>query len=146
MQYTQYFSSVIHLSVFPSGFPPDEELLIERSIYKGVMYPGEDKHTVEYKGQTTRLEYSVRVRCDENYYGHKCNKVCRPRDDYFGHYLCDQLGNRECMEGWTNLTSSCKTGEEGAEPARSHSTGNKPLVFLHQFSIAAYFYNIVMSV
>lgn len=59
-----------------------------------------------------RLEYTIRVRCDEHYYGPKCNRVCRPRDDYFGHYVCDQLGNRECMEGWTNLTTSCKTGRK----------------------------------
>lgn len=106
--------------------PPDEELLIERSIYKGVMNPGEDKQTVEYKSLTARLEYAVRVRCDEHYYGHKCNKVCRPRDDYFGHYVCDQLGNRECMEGWTNLTSSCKTGNERTKPSTS-CTQEKPL-------------------
>lgn len=93
-------------------FPPDEELLIERSIYKGVMNPGEEKETVESKSLTVRLEYTVRVRCDEHYYGNKCNKVCRPRDDYFGHYVCDQFGNTECMEGWTNLASSCKTGKE----------------------------------
>lgn len=91
----------------------DEELLIERSIHKGVINPGEEKQTVEYKSSSTAsLEYTIRVRCDEHYYGSKCNKVCRPRDDYFGHYVCDQVGNRECMEGWTNLTSSCKTGTE----------------------------------
>ncbi|KAA8589329.1 hypothetical protein FQN60_012694 [Etheostoma spectabile] len=48
--------------------------------------PGDEKQTVEYKRLTTSLEYTIRVRCDENYYGSKCNKVCRPRDDYFGHY------------------------------------------------------------
>ncbi|KAG8013459.1 Protein jagged-2, partial [Nibea albiflora] len=87
----------------------DEELLIERSIHKGMINPGEEKQTEEYKSSIARLEYTIRVRCDEHYYGSKCNKVCRPRDDYFGHYVCDQFGNRECMEGWTNLTLSCKS-------------------------------------
>lgn len=92
------------------SFRPDDELLIERSIHKGMINPGEEKQTVEYKSLIASIEYTIRVRCDEHYYGSKCNKVCRPRDDYFGHYVCDQLGNRECMEGWTNLMSSCKTG------------------------------------
>ncbi|XP_028421411.1 protein jagged-2 isoform X2 [Perca flavescens] len=91
----------------------DDELLIERSIHKGMINPGEEKQTVEYKSSTASLEYTIRVRCDENYYGSKCNKVCRPRDDYFGHYVCDQLGNRGCMEGWTGpdcKSAICKQG------------------------------------
>ncbi|XP_078145607.1 protein jagged-2-like [Centroberyx gerrardi] len=79
----------------------DEELLIERNIRKGMINPGEEKQSGLHKGSAASLEYSIRVRCDEHYYGSKCNRVCRPRDDYFGHYLCDQLGNRACMEGWT---------------------------------------------
>uniref|UniRef100_A0A665X7A8 Delta-like protein n=1 Tax=Echeneis naucrates TaxID=173247 RepID=A0A665X7A8_ECHNA len=91
----------------------DDELLIERSIYKGMINPGEEKQTVEYKTLTASLEYTIRVRCDEHYYGSKCNKVCRPRDDYFGHYVCDQFGNRGCMEGWTGpdcKKAICKQG------------------------------------
>ncbi|KAF1374394.1 hypothetical protein PFLUV_G00228650 [Perca fluviatilis] len=91
----------------------DDELLIERSIHKGMINPGEEKQPVEYKSSTASLEYTIRVRCDENYYGSKCNKVCRPRDDYFGHYVCDQLGNRGCMEGWTGpdcKSAICKQG------------------------------------
>lgn len=65
---------------------------------------------MKQQGAGARLAYAVRVRCDQHYYGAKCNKVCRPRDDYFGHYACDPLGNRECLEGWTNLTDSCKAG------------------------------------
>ncbi|XP_024911055.1 protein jagged-2 isoform X2 [Cynoglossus semilaevis] len=84
-----------------SSHSNDEELLIERSIHKGMMNPGEEKQTVEYKSLVARFEYTVRVRCDEHYYGSKCNKVCRPRDDYFGHYVCDQFGNQGCMDGWT---------------------------------------------
>ncbi|KAM4542087.1 protein jagged-2-like isoform 1-T1 [Odontesthes bonariensis] len=102
----------------------DDELLIERSIYKGMMNPGEEKQTVEYKSLIASIEYTIRVRCDEHYYGSKCNKVCRPRDDYFGHYVCDQSGNRECMEGWTG--PDCKTAicKQGCSP--SHGTCNIP--------------------
>lgn len=72
------------------------------------MNPGEERRIIPYKGQTASIQYSVRVRCDRYYYGNKCNKQCRPRDDYFGHYTCDHFGNMQCMEGWTG--SDCKKG------------------------------------
>lgn len=84
----------------------DEELLIERSIHKGMVSPGEDRQTVEFKSVSVSMEYTLRVRCDDHYYGPKCNRVCRPRDDYFGHYTCDQSGKPECREGWTG--DACK--------------------------------------
>lgn len=65
---------------------------------------------VEYKTLIASIGYTIRVRCDENYYGTKCNKVCRPRNDYFGHYVCDQTGNQECMEGWTG--PDCNKGRK----------------------------------
>nr|XP_057947306.1 protein jagged-2-like isoform X3 [Doryrhamphus excisus] len=91
----------------------DDELLIERSVHKGMINPGEERQMLEFQSSGASMEYSVRVRCDEHYYGSKCNKVCRPRDDYFGHYVCDQLGNPGCMEGWTGpdcRTAICKPG------------------------------------
>lgn len=72
--------------------------------------PGEEKQVVEYKTLIASIGYTIRVRCDENYYGTKCNKVCRPRNDYFGHYVCDQTGNQECMEGWTG--PDCNKGRK----------------------------------
>ncbi|XP_056282449.1 protein jagged-2-like isoform X2 [Pseudoliparis swirei] len=91
----------------------DDSLLIERSVFKGMMNPGEEKQPVEFRSAAASLAYAVRVRCDDYYYGVKCNKVCRPRDDYFGHYVCDQMGNRGCIEGWAGpdcKTALCKQG------------------------------------
>ncbi|KAF3847663.1 hypothetical protein F7725_020691 [Dissostichus mawsoni] len=57
----------------------------------------------EYRhhGQPLSLDYRLRFRCDSNYYGPFCNKFCRARDDFFGHFNCDPSGNKVCMEGWT---------------------------------------------
>lgn len=88
----------------------DDELLIERSIYKGKINPGEGKQSVEHKSFIATIKYTMRVRCDEHYYGMRCNNVCRPRDDYFGHYVCDHFGKRHCIEGWEG--EDCKTGEQ----------------------------------
>ncbi|XP_076318763.1 uncharacterized protein LOC143229831 [Tachypleus tridentatus] len=49
----------------------------------------------------TTMSYSYRVHCDDNYYGEACAKVCRPRDDKFGHYRCSSNGDKVCLPGWT---------------------------------------------
>uniref|UniRef100_A0A672QDE0 Delta-like protein n=1 Tax=Sinocyclocheilus grahami TaxID=75366 RepID=A0A672QDE0_SINGR len=90
-----------------------DDLLIERSVNRGEMNPGEERQLIQHKGRTASIQYSVRVRCDRHYYGNKCNKQCRPRDDYFGHYTCDQSGNQQCMEDWTGQDCKkaiCKQG------------------------------------
>uniref|UniRef100_A0A673H9K1 Delta-like protein n=1 Tax=Sinocyclocheilus rhinocerous TaxID=307959 RepID=A0A673H9K1_9TELE len=90
-----------------------DDLLIERSVNRGEINPGEERQLIQHKGRTASIQYSVRVRCDRHYYGNKCNKQCRPRDDYFGHYTCDQSGNQQCMEGWTGQDCKkaiCKQG------------------------------------
>ncbi|KAK7906747.1 hypothetical protein WMY93_015359 [Mugilogobius chulae] len=85
----------------------DEELLIERGTHTGMINPGDSWQTFTIDGTTARIVYRIRVRCDENYYGNKCNKLCVPRDDYFGHYRCEPSGAQVCLEGW--MGSDCKT-------------------------------------
>ena len=48
----------------------------------------------------TRLEYEYRMMCSAHYYGKDCDTLCRPRDDQFGHYICDNEGNKMCLDGW----------------------------------------------
>ena len=48
----------------------------------------------------TRLEYEYRMMCSAHYYGKDCDTLCRPRDDQFGHYICDKEGNKMCLDGW----------------------------------------------
>nr|XP_023668679.1 protein jagged-2-like isoform X1 [Paramormyrops kingsleyae] len=88
-------------------------LLIEQSIHTGMVNPGDEWQYIRHTGATATLQYRLRVRCDLHYYGNKCNKQCRPRDDYFGHYVCDQFGNTGCLEGWMGpecLIAICKQG------------------------------------
>lgn len=63
--------------------------------------PGRQWQTLKHNAGVAHFEYQIRVICDDYYYGFGCNKFCRPRDDFFGHYACDQNGNKTCMEGWT---------------------------------------------
>nr|XP_057912610.1 protein jagged-2b isoform X1 [Doryrhamphus excisus] len=91
----------------------DEELLIERAAHTGMVNPGDPWQTIPYDGPVARIIYRIRVRCDDNYYGNKCNKLCVPRDNYFGHYGCEQSGAKVCLEGWMGpdcRTAICKQG------------------------------------
>ncbi|KAG7508448.1 jagged-2-like isoform X2 [Solea senegalensis] len=91
----------------------EEELLIERSSHTGMINPGDPWQTILYDGPVARLVYRIRVRCDDNYYGNKCNKLCVPRDDYFGHYRCEPSGAQVCLDGWMGpdcRTAICKQG------------------------------------
>uniref|UniRef100_A0A8C6T5Y0 Delta-like protein n=1 Tax=Neogobius melanostomus TaxID=47308 RepID=A0A8C6T5Y0_9GOBI len=91
----------------------DEELLIDRGIHTGMINPGDAWQTIPFDGTTARITYRIRVRCDENYYGNKCNKLCVPRDDYFGHYRCEPSGAQVCLDGWMGRdckTAICKQG------------------------------------
>ncbi|GIY15713.1 delta-like protein 4 [Caerostris extrusa] len=48
----------------------------------------------------SRLQIKYRVICKPNYYGTKCEKLCRDRDDNFGHFFCAENGDKVCMPGW----------------------------------------------
>ncbi|XP_014906763.1 protein jagged-2b isoform X1 [Poecilia latipinna] len=97
-----------------------EELLIERGFHTGMINPGDPWQTNRHDGPVARLVYRIRVRCDENYYGNKCNELCNPRDDYFGHYRCDASGNRVCLDGW--MGKECKTAicRQGCDPVNGN--------------------------
>ncbi|XP_014858138.1 PREDICTED: protein jagged-1-like [Poecilia mexicana] len=75
--------------------------LIERVLLSSMLNPGEQWQTYRHHGRILSLEYRLRFRCDSNYYGPYCNKFCRARDDFFGHFSCDPSGSKVCMEGWT---------------------------------------------
>uniref|UniRef100_A0A8C6M2C5 Delta-like protein n=1 Tax=Nothobranchius furzeri TaxID=105023 RepID=A0A8C6M2C5_NOTFU len=102
----------------------NDELLIERSIHKGKINPGEEKQAVEFKSLIATIKYTIRLRCNENYYGIRCNTMCRPRDDYFGHFVCDQFGKRHCMEGWRGEDCNTAICKQGCNPL--HGTCKKP--------------------
>lgn len=89
-------------------FPLDESLLIDRVPHAGVINPEDQWTPLVLHGHVALFDVKIRVKCDENYYGVMCNKFCRPRDDFFGHYTCDHNGNKACMDGW--MGEECKQG------------------------------------
>ncbi|KAJ8248056.1 hypothetical protein GJAV_G00237740 [Gymnothorax javanicus] len=94
--------------------------LIEKAVHSGMINPNGLWQTLKHNGQVAQFEFQIRVSCDEHYYGIGCNKFCRPRDEFFGHYACDHNGNKTCLEGWAGPecnTAICRQGcnaEHGA--------------------------------
>ncbi|MCI4393932.1 hypothetical protein PGIGA_G00163280 [Pangasianodon gigas] len=87
--------------------------VIERAMQSGMINPSRQWQTLKHNGAVAQFEYQIRVTCDDHYYGFGCNKFCRPRDDFFGHYNCDHNGNKTCLEGWASpecSTAICKQG------------------------------------
>uniref|UniRef100_A0A3Q1K1L3 Delta-like protein n=1 Tax=Anabas testudineus TaxID=64144 RepID=A0A3Q1K1L3_ANATE len=87
--------------------------LIEKASHSGMINPSLHWQKLTHNGHVAQFEYQIRVSCDEHYYGFGCNKFCRPRDEFFGHYTCDFNGNKTCLEGWSGPdcnTAICRQG------------------------------------
>jgi len=65
------------------------------------------------------LSYRYRVVCDAGYYGSGCSTSCLPRDDVFGHYACDNNGQKICDDGWTGQYCDRRKSGSHAEERRS---------------------------
>ncbi|XP_030599717.1 protein jagged-1b [Archocentrus centrarchus] len=99
-----------------------EGQLIEQILLSSMLNPGEQWQTHRHHGRTFSLEYQLRFRCDSNYYGPFCNKFCRGRDDFFGHFNCDQSGSKVCIDGWTGPECKEPVCRQGCHQAHGFCT------------------------
>ncbi|XP_048667271.1 protein jagged-1 isoform X3 [Marmota marmota marmota] len=90
--------------------------IIEKASHSGMINPSRQWQTLKQNTGVAHFEYQIRVTCDDYYYGFGCNKFCRPRDDFFGHYACDQNGNKTCMEGWMGPECNKAICRQGCSP------------------------------
>ncbi|XP_038597013.1 delta-like protein 4 [Tachyglossus aculeatus] len=84
----------------PAGPLPADSLISKIAIQRPLAV-GEDWSLDEQSGPRTRLRYSYRVICSDHYYGDSCSRLCKRRDDHFGHYVCQADGSLSCLPGWT---------------------------------------------
>ncbi|WAR20538.1 DLLD-like protein [Mya arenaria] len=89
---------------------------ISRLAVQRELQVGSEWSNFIHKTDKTELEYRYRVRCDTNYYDAGCSKLCRPRDDHFGHYTCDENGDIVCMKGWLGQFCDQAICAEGCHP------------------------------
>lgn len=81
------------------ALPPDA--LISKITIQGSLPVGQNWLPEEQTSTLTRLRYSYRVICSDNYYGDSCSRLCKKRNDHFGHYVCQPDGSLSCLPGWT---------------------------------------------
>ncbi|XP_042161593.1 protein jagged-1b isoform X2 [Oncorhynchus tshawytscha] len=94
--------------------------VIEKSSHSGMINPSLQWQKLSHNGPIGQFDYQIRVSCDEHYYGFGCNKFCRPRDEFFGHYTCDYNGNKTCLEGWSGLECNTPICRQGCSTEHGH--------------------------
>ncbi|XP_042543839.1 delta-like protein 4 [Dipodomys spectabilis] len=85
----------------PEAPPPDSlisQISIQRSLTVGQNWLRDEQTSTL---PLTKLSYSYRVICSDNYYGENCSRLCKKRNDRFGHYVCQPDGSLSCLPGWT---------------------------------------------
>uniref|UniRef100_A0A2P2I491 Delta-like protein n=1 Tax=Hirondellea gigas TaxID=1518452 RepID=A0A2P2I491_9CRUS len=119
--WTRSFTLILEVvDVNSTGF----RALIDSTTYSGILVPGVEWHTLTHNGPVATVTYRVRVVCDQHYYNTTCNKLCRPRDDQFGHYSCNKSGNKVCVDGWMGATCEKPICKEGCHP--EHGDCSRP--------------------
>lgn len=74
--------------------------LITRLATRRTLSVGQEWSQDVHYGDKSELHFSYHVMCSEFYHGDTCAAYCRPRNDTFGHYACDEEGARQCLRGW----------------------------------------------
>lgn len=85
----------------------NQNTLISRLATHRTLSIGQDWSQDIHYGDNSELHYSYHVVCSEFYHGEACTDYCRPRNDTFGHYTCDEDGTRRCIEGWSEPDKYC---------------------------------------
>ncbi|CAH1364291.1 protein jagged-1b isoform X1 [Tenebrio molitor] len=115
-RWTRSFTLILQAVDHNNFTLPATNDIIEEATYSGIIDPSAEWHTLNHRGPRARLTYRVRVKCDSHYYNATCTKFCRPRDDKFGHYICDANGDKECIEGWKGSTCDVAVCKPGCHP------------------------------
>lgn len=55
--------------------------------------------------------------CPRNYYGNQCKIYCKPQDNCFGHFVCDErTGDKICLSGWHGLNCDTRIIPQNVDP------------------------------
>lgn len=104
-------SSFLHFRLGSRTQPGRSRLIYQLKI-QTVLNVGNDWTLKSYEvgGRSkARLNFAIRVTCNENHFGEQCSHYCRSRDDSYGHYLCSETGQFICLPGWQGSDNYCKT-------------------------------------
>ncbi|XP_014252915.1 protein jagged-1b isoform X2 [Cimex lectularius] len=123
-RWTRSFTLILQAVDYNNSTSSDSTGIIEEASYSGIILPSPTWHTLNHQGQIANIIYRVRVQCDQHYFNATCTKLCRPRDDKFGHYTCDTNGDKVCINGWKGTNCETAVCKEGCHPV--HGKCEKP--------------------
>lgn len=67
--------------------------------------------TATYKGEHMNAEMTLSYRMDTNcpmdMYGNGCSVLCQPQDNILGHYFCNYLGEKVCLDNYFQPVTNC---------------------------------------
>ncbi|XP_028321219.1 delta-like protein C isoform X2 [Gouania willdenowi] len=95
------FSLIIEAWSSESAAPENQDTLVGSWEKRRHLPVDGDWSRDFHVGNQSELRFSYRVLCSEFYHGQECATYCRPRNDTFGHYECDEDGRRRCLDGWS---------------------------------------------
>uniref|UniRef100_A0A0N4ZA36 Delta-like protein n=1 Tax=Parastrongyloides trichosuri TaxID=131310 RepID=A0A0N4ZA36_PARTI len=106
-------------SIIIKGRVKDEDDKNEKDstiiVYKeSFLLSGKSNWNVEViTNNNVSMSFLYRIRCDTNYYGMDCSKMCQGAIFGTEHFECDEDGNHICKEGWIGKRCDqpvCKNG------------------------------------
>uniref|UniRef100_A0A674JDV3 Delta like canonical Notch ligand 4 n=1 Tax=Terrapene triunguis TaxID=2587831 RepID=A0A674JDV3_9SAUR len=92
------FSLIIEAWHAPANYLPEGEYdtwLISQVAIQRPLAVGENWSQDVQSSSQTQLRFSYRVICSEHYYGDSCSRLCKRRNDTFGHYVCEPDGSQK---------------------------------------------------
>lgn len=116
--------------VVEAWHPPEEKdsgrNLVEQFVAQRQLGVGSKwtEDTLFTSRSTLRIKY--RVVCKPHYYGSQCEKICRDRDDNFGHFYCAEDGTLQCLPGWGDNTTYCNKALCDRECVHGQCDGTTP--------------------
>ena len=119
-------------SSFSEGYSDDnvDEFFITRT-----MSPGSNSGQLRFTGATGKaLTLRFEVDCNPNYYGSSCTTHCVAQDNNGGHFTCGSNGQKICIEGWSDPSNQCLTGELLYIQQNVYTTQNRVSVYMWFFN------------
>lgn len=95
-------------------FTGSVDRLLEQGVQSEDISPGPVWRRFTHVGRTAIITYQLRVLCDEYYGNVTCSAYCRPRNDNFGHWYCNEDSQIACLDGWTG--QNCEKGTVKLSP------------------------------
>ncbi|PVD34593.1 hypothetical protein C0Q70_05869 [Pomacea canaliculata] len=99
----------------------DPSNVIARVLHAGRLLPSYRWQNVSSSFRGTHFSIRFRVVCDRNYYGPRCDVLCKKSDNpIIGHYACDDNGSRVCLDGWEGESCDKAKCSEACQEGRGY--------------------------